>query len=141
VTTDDCVGWLLKSEPGEWSYADQAKATTPSPWSGVRNAQALKYMRAMQEGDLALFYETGDVRAIVGLVRVARAFYLDPTDPSSGLIDVVAVAAANRPLTLAQVKADPTFAQTALVRQSRLSVMPLDAASWSRMLTLAGLPH
>ena len=130
--------WLLKSEPSVWSWAEQVKAGT-THWNGVRNAQALISMRAMKKGDTAFFYHSNEERQIVGIVAIARAFYPDPDDAKSGLVDVRAVKPLKVPVTLAQVKAEPALAQIGLVRQSRLSVMPIDDASWARLMTMGGM--
>ena len=129
--------FLVKSEPESWSWDDQIKAGT-TQWDGVHNAQALGVMRSMAAGDEAFFYHSGKERQIVGIVRVARAFHPDPADEKSGLVDVAVVRALARPVTLAQIKADPALAHLALVRQSRLSVMAIDDAAWARILAMAG---
>ncbi len=128
--------WLVKSEPSVWSWDQQVKAGT-TPWNGVRNAQALISMRAMQKGDRAFFYHSNEQRAIVGIVEITRAFYPDPDDAKSGLVDVKALKPVKNPVTLAQVKADPALAHLGLVRQSRLSVMPIDDAAWHHLLKLS----
>jgi len=132
--------WLMKSEPGEWSWADQVKAKTAG-WDGVRNYQAANNMKAMKLGDRAFFYHTGDEKRIMGAVEIARLYYPDPTDKSGrfGMVDVKAVAAAKHPVALAAIKADPRLSQLALVRQSRLSVMPVDAKSWHILCKMAGI--
>ena len=130
--------WLVKSEPGTWSWADQVQAGR-THWDGVRNAQALGNMRRMAVGDEAFFYHSGKERRIVGIVRIVRAFYDDPKDPKSGLVDVETVAPLRRPVTLAEIKADPAFADLALVRQPRLSVMPVSPDQWHRLLEMAGM--
>ena len=130
--------WLVKSEPDTWSWDDQAKAGV-TPWNGVRNYQALANMRAMQKGDETFFYHSGKAREIVGLVAIVRAFYPDAEDERSGLVDVRALRAVPRPVALAAIKADPHLHHLALVRQSRLSVMPVDPASWSILAGMAGL--
>lgn len=132
------AGWLVKSEPGTWSWADQERAGR-THWNGVRNAQALNNMRRMAVGDLAFFYHSGEERAIVGLVRIARAFYPDPEDAKSGLVDVETVRALPRPVTLKAIKAEPRLEGIALVRQSRLSVMPLDDEAFALISKMAGL--
>ncbi|RMD87773.1 MAG: EVE domain-containing protein [Alphaproteobacteria bacterium] len=130
--------WLVKSEPGTWSWDDQMRAGR-THWDGVRNAQALGNMRRMALGDEAFFYHSGKERRIVGIVRIVRAFYDDPNDPKSGLVDVATVTALKRPVTLAEIKADPAFADLALVRQPRLSVMPVSPAQWQRLLAMGGM--
>lgn len=129
--------WLVKSEPGTWSWDDQVKAGT-THWNGVKNYQALGNMRAMKKGDKALFYHSGAEREIVGLVEIARAFYPDPEDEKSGLVDVRALKALPKPVSLADIKADPRLHHLALVRQSRLSVMPVDDAAWKIIAAMGG---
>lgn len=131
--------WLVKSEPSVWSWAAQMAAGA-TPWNGVKNAQALNNMRAMAKGDLAFFYHSNEERAVVGIVEITRPFYPDPDDAKSGLVDVTALKPVPKPVTLAQVKATPALAHLGLVRQSRLSVMPIDAAAWRLICTMAGLP-
>ena len=132
--------WLVKTEPGAWSWDDQVGAGTTN-WDGVRNAQAANNLKAMQTGDRAFFYHSGDVRAIVGIVEVTREYYPDPKDKSGrfGMVDVRAVAALPHPVTLAAIKADERFAHLALVRQSRLSVLPIDEAAWRSICGIGGL--
>lgn len=132
------TNWLMKTEPDSWSWAQQVQAGTTA-WEGVANAQALNNMRAMAVGDRAFFYHTGKERQVVGIVEVTRAFYPDPNDPASGLVDVKMVQPLPRPVTLSDIKADPAFASLALVRQPRLSVLPVDDASWARICELGGL--
>lgn len=124
--------WLVKSEPRDWSWQDQL-GTDSEPWDGVRNFQAQKNMRAMEEGDQVFFYHSGKSREIVGVCKVVRGPYPDPDDDSGRfcLVDLQAVASAGMPITLASIKADDRLADIALVRQSRLSVMPIDADAWA----------
>ena len=123
--------WLMKSEPGTWSWDDQVKDGT-AEWDGVRNYQAANNMKAMTVGDLVFFYHSGKDREIVGIVQVARTYYPDHTDASGrfGMVDVTALRPFVRPVTLAQVKAEPRLSQLALVRHTRLSVMPVAEAEW-----------
>lgn len=123
--------WLMKSEPGTWSWDDQVKDGT-AEWDGVRNYQAANNMKAMTVGDLVFFYHSGKDREIVGIVQVARTYYPDPTDGSGrfGMVDVTALRPFVRPVTLAEVKAEPLLSQLALVRHTRLSVMPVAEAEW-----------
>lgn len=132
------ANWLMKTEPDSWSWAQQVQAGTTA-WEGVANAQALNNMRAMAVGDRAFFYHTGKERQVVGIVEVTRAFYPDPNDPASGLVDVKASQPLPRPVTLAAIKADPALADLALVRQPRLSVLPIDDASWARICKMGGV--
>ncbi|WP_308911189.1 EVE domain-containing protein [Pseudokordiimonas caeni] len=132
--------WLAKTEPEEWSFDDQAKAG-PSPWTGVRNFQAQKHMAAMKEGDDVFFYHTGKEKAVVGTARVAKGPYPDPEDDKGRfvLVDMEAGTRFKTPLTLAAIKADARFQHLALVKQSRLSVMPIDDAAAALFLKLGGL--
>jgi predicted RNA-binding protein with PUA-like domain len=132
--------WLVKSEPTKWSWTDQVKAGR-THWDGVRNAQAAINLKAMRLGDLAFFYHSNEGKEIVGVVRIVREFYLDPTDESGkfGMVDVEAVEKLPRPVTLAEVKADPALATMALVRLSRLSVQPVTPEEWKRVAGLGGL--
>lgn len=132
--------WLVKSEPHDWSWEDQ-QSVEKEPWDGVRNFQAQKNMRAMQVGDEVLFYHSGKERAVVGLCKVATGPYPDPDDESGRfcLVDLSAVRSAKHPTTLPDIKAEPSLADIALVRQSRLSVMPLDDAAFAKICEMAGL--
>lgn len=131
--------WLLKSEPDCWSWRQQEESGVTF-WDGVRNHQASQHLKAMRLGDQAFFYHSGGERRIVGVVEVVKEYYPDPGDPSGrfGMIDVRSLAALPRPVGLTEIKADPRLAHLALVRQSRLSVMPVDAAAWRVIHGLAG---
>jgi predicted RNA-binding protein with PUA-like domain len=129
--------WLIKTEPDVWSWTDQmTKGVTP--WDGVRNYQASNNLKAMKVGDLALFYHSGNERQIMGIVEISKLYYPDPSDPSGrfGMVDVKTVRPLKRPLTLSEIKRDPRLQSLALVRQSRLSVMPIDKASWDILITM-----
>lgn len=120
--------WLVKTEPQAYSYADlerEGRAT----WDGVTNPAALKNLRAMQAGELVVVYHTGDEKAAVGLARVARAAYPDPRAGQARLVvvDLEPVRRLPAPVSLADIKASPLFDGSPLVRQSRLSVVPLSA--------------
>lgn len=132
--------WLVKSEPHTWSWQDQL-GVEKEPWDGVRNFQAQKNMRAMAVGDSVLFYHSGKERAVVGLCRVAVGPYPDPDDDSGRfcLVDLSAVKSAPSPATLADIKATPALSTIALVRQPRLSVMPIDAVAYGIICGMAGL--
>src|SRR5579875_331861 len=136
------AGWLLKTEPGEYAFADLQREGQ-APWDGVRNPQAQRSLRAMAVGDHCVIYHTGAERAAVGLAEVVRAAYPDPADPTGRavLVDIRAVAPLPRRVPLARLRAEPVFAHSALVRQPRLSVVPLDAAQWAALLALAGAPE
>ena len=130
--------WLLKTEPGEYSFADLVRDGV-TPWDGVRNPQAQQHMRAMQVGDRCIIYHTGGERTAVGLAEVVRAPYPDPADPAGRccLVDVRAGAALPRPVSLAALRSNARFADSPLLRQGRLSVVPLTADHWSTLLQLA----
>ena len=132
--------WLVKSEPESWSWQQQVAAGT-THWDGVRNAQASNNLKAMKVGDRAFFYHSGAERTIVGVVEVVRAYYPDPGDPTGrfGMVDVKAIAPLATPITLAAVKAEPRLQRLALVRQSRLSVGPIDDDAWTILCTMGGI--
>jgi predicted RNA-binding protein with PUA-like domain len=129
--------WLVKTEPSTYSFEDLARERR-TRWDGVANAVALKHLRAMAEGDDVLVYHTGDIKAAVGLARVVSAPYPDSKDAKLTVVDLAAVRALARPVTLAAVKADPVFAEFALVRIGRLSVLPVPEPLWQRLLRMAG---
>lgn len=130
--------WLIKSEPGTWSWDDQVTAGTDH-WDGVRNYQASNNLKAMKLGDRAFFYHSVNEKRIVGIVEVAREYYPDPTDASGrfGMVDVKAIRAVERPVTLAEIKAEPRLAELPLLKQSRLSVMPIPDDAWRLICTMA----
>ena len=123
--------WLMKSEPGTWSWDDQVRDGV-AEWDGVRNHQASNNMKAMKLGDRAFFYHSVNEKRIVGIVAVVKEYYPDHTDASGrfGMVDVEAVRPFERPVTLAEIKAEPRLAELPLIRQSRLSVMPIGAREW-----------
>ncbi len=123
--------WLIKSEPGTWSWEDQVRDGT-AEWDGVRNYQASNNLKAMKIGDHAFFYHSVNEKRIVGIVEVVKEYYPDGTDPSGrfGMVDVKAVRPFERPVTLAEIKAEAKLAELPLIRQSRLSVMPIGGKEW-----------
>lgn len=131
--------WLVKTEPDEYSFEDLQRAGR-DVWDGVRNHAALKHMRSMKLGDEVLVYHTGKERAIVGLARVVREAYPDPEadDEKWIVVDLEATRPLARPVTLAEIKADPAFAGWELVRISRLSVMPVPDPLWERIMAMVG---
>jgi predicted RNA-binding protein with PUA-like domain len=133
--------WLLKTEPSTYSFADLQRAGR-AVWDGVANPVALKNLRTMAIGDPALIYHTGAEKAAVGLARVVSEPYADPKagDPKLTVVELAAEKPLPRPVTLAQVKADPACADFALVRQGRLSVVPVPAAIWRKLMDWGGLP-
>jgi predicted RNA-binding protein with PUA-like domain len=132
--------YLLKSEPDVFSWEDQVRNGV-EPWTGVRNAQAAGFLRRMALGDLAFFYHSNIGKEIVGVVEVVRTAYPDPTDETGRwvCVDVKARQAVARPVSLAMIKAEPRLAGIALVRQSRLSVMPISPEHWSVLCEMAGI--
>jgi predicted RNA-binding protein with PUA-like domain len=134
--------WLMKSEPGTWSWDDQvAKGDEGEGWDGVRNYQASNNMKAMKVGDRAFFYHSVNEKRIVGIVEVIEEYHPDPTDKSGrfGMVTVKAVEPMPEPVTLADIKADPALQDLSLIKQSRLSVMPIPAEAWTLICTKGGL--
>ena len=131
--------WLVKSEPEAFSW-DQQVTNGVEPWAGVRNHAARNNLAAMRPGDRAFFYHSNTGREIVGVVEVVRAAYPDPTADSGPwlAVDMRAVAPMPRPVTLAAIKAEPALAELALVRQSRLSVLPVSAPHWDLICRMGG---
>jgi predicted RNA-binding protein with PUA-like domain len=129
--------WLLKTEPSTYAWADLVRERRAT-WDGVANPSALGHLRAMRKGDEAFIYHTGDEKAIIGIARAASDPYADPklADPKRVVVDLEPVRALKHPVTLASVKADKRFADFALVRISRLSVMPVTPAQWEALLAL-----
>lgn len=127
--TSGVAVFLLKTEPSAYSFADLERDRRAA-WDGVTNPAALVALRAMAKGDEVFIYHTGDEKRIVGLARVTKSAYPDPKrdDPKLVAVDLAPVRAAKNPVTLAQIKADPRFKEFALVRQSRLSAMPVPPA-------------
>ena len=132
--------WLFKSEPSTWSWDDQlAVGEDGTGWDGVRNYQAANNMKAMAIGDLGFFYHSVNEKRIVGIVEVSALYHPDDTDPTGrfGMVDVKAVTSVNTPVTLADIKANPKLADIALIRQSRLSVLPVSAEHWAEIMQMA----
>ncbi len=129
----------MKSEPGAWSWDDQVEAGA-AEWDGVRNYQASNNLKAMKLGDRAFFYHSGNEKQVVGIVEVVTEYYPDPSDARGrfGMVDVKAVRPFATPVTLAHIKAEPRLAEIALVRHSRLSVLPLRAAEWKLICKMGG---
>ncbi|HWB40667.1 MAG TPA: EVE domain-containing protein [Gemmatimonadales bacterium] len=132
--------WILKTEPSTYGFSDLVRERR-TRWEGVSNPVALKHLRSMLEGDDALIYHTGNEKALIGLARIASGPYPDPSakDPRLVVVDIEAGQRLPRPVTLAEVKADPAFADLGLVRQGRLSVVPVEPAQWKRLLGMAGV--
>ncbi len=135
------ASWLLKSEPGTWSWDDQvAKGDLGEEWDGVRNYQARNNMREMKLGDLGFFYHSVNEKQIVGVVEVCAVAHPDSTtdDPRWECVDVKAVGAFPRPVSLAEIRDEPRLSELALVRQSRLSVVPVAEAEWRLICEMGG---
>lgn len=125
--------WLFKSEPGTWSWEDQVRSGDKGDcWDGVRNYQASNNMKAMKIGDRGFFYHSVNEKHVVGIVEVVREYYPDDTDTSGrfGMVDVKAIRPFEKPVTLADIKSEPRLQEISLVKQSRLSVMPIDPKHW-----------
>jgi len=130
--------WLVKSEPEKYSW-EKFNKDGRTFWVGVRNYQARNNLKAMQEGDLVFFYHSNEGKEIVGIAKVAKSAYQDPTtdDPNWVVVDLVPVEPLKKPVTLAQVKADPNLQEIHLVRQGRLSVISLRPHEFDRILELS----
>ncbi len=134
--------WLFKSEPSVWSFAMQlAEGVKGTSWNGVRNHSAKLNMMAMKVGERGFFYHSNEGKAIVGIVEVIKPYYPDPTDESGkfGMVDIKAVRALPRPVTLEAVKAEKRLAKMALVANSRLSVQPVTDEEWRIVCAMGGL--
>ena len=130
--------WLIKSEPTVYSW-DQFVKEKRTSWTGVRNAQATINLKAMKSGDLCFFYHSNDGKEIVGIAKVVKTAYPDPTDKAGKAVtvDVAPVEPVKSPVTLADIKADPKFKEFGLVRQSRLSVVPVSDEHWKLILKMS----
>jgi predicted RNA-binding protein with PUA-like domain len=131
--------WILKTDSDVYPY-EQLERERRAVWDGVSNPVALKHLRSMEPGDPLLIYHSGATKEIVGRARVTRAAYPDPKggNPKLVVVDIEADHRLPRPVSLAAIKADPAFADLALVRQPRLSVIPVPEPQWTRLLTMAG---
>lgn len=132
--------WLVKSEPSAYAWADLVRDRRTA-WTGVRNYAARLHLKTMQKGDEVFFYHSVETKSIVGLARVTKTFFPDPTAPGEdwAAVELTAVVALAQPVTLAQVKTDAMLQNIALVRQSRLSVMPLRPAEFAQIKLLGGI--
>ena len=130
--------WLLKSEPDAWSWDDQVKGGA-SMWDGVRNYQARNNLKEMKKSDLCFFYHSVTERSIVGIVKVVKEYYPDPTDKTSRfvVVDVKATKKLKNPVSLDQIKENSKLKDIALVKQSRLSVMPLKKTEWDIIIKMS----
>jgi predicted RNA-binding protein with PUA-like domain len=131
--------WLVKSEPETYSWAQLAR-DGKTAWTGVRNFAARNHLRAMKKSDLVFFYHSGEEKSAVGLARVVKEAYPDPTAEEGdwSAVDLAPVKALVTPVTLAQIKADKALKEMVLVKIGRLSVSPVTAAQFSRLLALSG---
>jgi len=129
--------WLVKSEPFKYSW-DKFNEDGRTFWDGVRNYQARNNLREMQEGDLVLFYHSNEGKHVVGIAKVVKEAYQDPTtdDKNWVVVDLVPVQALDNPVTLEQIKAEESLKDISLVRQGRLSVMPLKATEFDKILEM-----
>ena len=134
--------WLLKSEPNVWSIADQKKAGLKgATWDGVRNYQAASNLKKMSKGDLCFFYHSNIGKEIMGIVKVIKTAFIDPTDKEKKFvaIQVKFKKAFNKPVSLENIKKNPNLSNLPLIRQSRLSVMPIDTKSWKIILKMSSI--
>ena len=125
--------WLLKSEPNKWSIDQQKKAGQKgAPWDGVRNFQAAKNLKEMKKGDLCFFYHSNIGKEIVGIVEVIKEHYLDKTDQTGRFVavNVKFLNMLKKPISLEEIKKNKQLSHLSLIKQSRLSVMPIDSKSW-----------
>ena len=134
--------WLMKSEPDVWSIEQQKKAGNKgATWDGVRNYQAANNLKKMSKGDLCFFYHSNIGKEIVGIVEVIKDAFIDPTDKDGKFVAVQVrfKKALNKPVSLEEIKKNPNLRRLPLVRQSRLSVMPLDTKSWQIILKMSNI--
>ena len=131
--------WLVKSEPNTYSFADLERDGR-TVWDGVRNNAAALHLKAMKEGDEVLFYHSQEGLAVVGVAKVVRTAFLDPSDPAGRFVavELAPVRALKRAVTLAEMKAEPALADMAMLRQGRLSVSPVTDGEWKAILKMAG---
>jgi len=132
------MNWLFKEEPSNYSYDAFAK-DKKTVWSGVKNPVAQRNLRSVKKGDQVFYYHTGDEKSVVGVAKASADAYPDPKDATGKayVVDIVPVKKLHRPVTLAEIKGDPFFKDFALVRISRLSVMPVTDAQWKRIEKLS----
>ena len=135
--------WLMKSEPGSWSWAQQVKSGAKGEaWTGVRNHTAKQNLMKMKKGDCAFFYHSGEDKAVVGIAEVVRESYADPTAKPGEpwvVVDIKAVTPFKTPVTLAAVRAEPKLKDMALIKLSRLSVQPVTPAEWKIICQMGGV--
>ncbi|MCJ2045668.1 EVE domain-containing protein [Methylobacterium sp. J-078] len=134
--------WLYKSEPSTWSWDQQVAAgAAGTHWNGVRNHVAKKHLMAMEVGERGFFYHSNEGKAVVGIVEVIRPYYPDDSDETGrfGMVDLAAVEALSRPVTLEAIKAEPRLSAMVLANNSRLSVQPVTDAEWAIVRAMGGL--
>ena len=134
--------WLLKSEPNVWSIINQKKAGAKgAAWDGVRNYQAANNLKKMSKGDLCFFYHSNIGKEIVGIVEVIKTAFIDPTDKEKRFVAVQVKfkKALKKPISLENIKKNPNLRKLPLIRQSRLSVMPIDTKSWQIILKMSNI--
>ena len=134
--------WLLKSEPSAWSWDNQVKEG-PSMWDGVRNYQARNNLKEMKKNDLCFFYHSVTERNVVGIVKVVKEHYPDPTDKTRRfvVVDVKVVKKLKNPVSLDQIKENKKLKNIALVKQSRLSVMPINKIEWEEIIKMSSMSY
>jgi predicted RNA-binding protein with PUA-like domain len=134
------MNWLFKEEPANYSFDAFAK-DKKTVWSGVRNPVAQKHLHAVKKGDRVFYYHTGKEKSVVGIAKALADAYPDPNDATgkAAVVDIAPVKKLARPVTLAEIKADPAFKSFALVRISRLSVMPVTDGEWKRIESLGSV--
>jgi len=130
--------WLLKSEPSTWSWEDQSKVKKEM-WDGVRNYQARNNLMKMKKGDLCFFYHSVNEKQIIGIVEVVKEYYTDPTDKTKKfvVVDVKKKKKLKSPVSLSMIKEQKDLSHLSLIKQSRLSVMPIDKKSWKIIISLS----
>jgi len=130
--------WLLKSEPSTWSWEDQSKVKKEM-WDGVRNYQARNNLMKMKKGDLCFFYHSVNEKQIIGIVEVVKEYYTDPTDKTKKfvVVDVKKKKKLKSPVSLSMIKEQKDLSHLSLIKQSRLSVMPIDTKSWKIIISLS----
>ena len=125
--------WLVKSEPSVWSFNDQKKSGSKGTvWDGVRNYQAANYLKQMKSGDLCFFYHSNEDKKIIGIVKIIKSAFIDPTDKENKFVAVKVAYYKDliEPVSLADIKENKEISHLPLIKQSRLSVMPIDSKSW-----------
>ena len=125
--------WLVKSEPSVWSFNDQKKSGSKGTvWDGVRNYQAANYLKQMKSGDLCFFYHSNEDKKIIGIVKIIKSAFIDPTDKEKKFVAVKVAYYKDliEPVSLADIKENKEISHLPLIKQSRLSVMPIDSKSW-----------